>query len=153
MKLTNYGKSIVYKLYAFLVYLIPMLILFFVNMKEYTTNSRISFFGIIIIAFVIIAFKETVRKIINYDLFLSVNVAIFVVSLLAYFLAEKLILITAVSFVGCVLSSFVGAIATTYYNLSFIVDANGNKRKDTKPGLTLKQALKETYLSALTKGE
>ena len=147
MKLTNFGKSVLWKILAFFIYLIPMVALFWWNYDEYTTDSRLSFFGIVIIGFVVIAFASTVEKIINYNVGLSVNAVIFIISIFAQFLGEQLCLISAVSFGGCVLSMLFGAVGNTYYRLAFIRDEQGRRRKDTSPGLPLKEVMRETVMT------
>ena len=86
--MTNYAKSIVYKIYAFLAYLVPMAILFICNFSEYTSNSKLSFFGILLLGFIITAFSGTVKKIFNYNISLSVSAVIFIIALLSYFMGE-----------------------------------------------------------------
>ena len=148
MKLTNYGQSILFRIYAFLVYLVPMLILFFCNMQEYTSNSAFSFFGIVLIGFVAIAFCGTLKKILNYNIGLSVSAIIFIVALMSKYLGEQLLLISGCSFVGSVLAMFFGAISNTYSRFAFVIDEQGRKRKDKSEALPLKEIWKETlYIS------
>ena len=151
--MTNYGKCILYKLYAFLAYATPMAILFFCNISEYTSNSKLSFFGILVIGFVVTAFSGTVKKIFNYNISLSVSAVIFIIALISYYMGEKLMVISGVSFIGSALSSLVGAVAETYANWSFITDETGRKRKDNSKAIPDKQAWQETYMMANLKGE
>ena len=146
MKLTNFGKSVLYKIYSFLVYLIPMLTLFFINLDNYTTDSRLSFFGIIVLGFVLIAFCGTIKKIINYNLGLTINAIIFIIAIFAEYLGKGLMLISFVSFLGNLFAMFFGAIANTYYRLAFITDEKGRRRKDTSEGLPLKEVWRETIM-------
>ena len=148
MKLTNYGQSVLFKIYAFLAYLVPMLVLFFCNMNEYTSDSTFSFFGIVLIGFIAISFCGTLKKIINYNLGLSVSVIIFVIALMSKYLGEQLLLISCCSVLGSIFAMFFGAISTTYEHFSFIVDENGRKRKDKAEALPLSEIWKETlYIS------
>ena len=151
--MTNYGKSIVYKIYAFIAYLVPMLILFFCNLSEYTSDSRLSFFGILIIGFLITALSGTIKKIFNYNISLSISASIFIVALISYYMGEKLLLISGVSFIGSALSSLVGAVADTYMRLAYIQDEGGRRRKDTSKAISDKEAWRETYLFGNIKGE
>jgi hypothetical protein len=144
MKLTNYGQSVLFKIYAFLVYLVPMLILFFCNMDAYTSDSAFSFFGIVLIGFVAIAFCGTLKKIFNYNIGLSISAIIFVVALMSKYLGEQLLLISGCSFIGSVFSLVFGAISNTYYRLAFIVDENGRRRKDKAPALPFSEIWRET---------
>ena len=144
MKLTNYGQSILYKIYAFLVYLVPMVGLFLFNMDEYISDATFSFFGIVLIGFVSIAFCGTLKKIFNYNLGLSVSAVIFIIALLTKYLGEQLMLISGCSLFGNVLSMFFGSISNTYHRLSFITDENGRKRKDRSPALPLSEIWRET---------
>lgn len=133
-----------FKIYAFLLYLLPMLILFFCNMEAYTTDSRLSFFGILIVGFVCIAFCNTVKKIFKYNIGLSVSAMIFIIAMLSKYLGEQLMLISGCSFLGSVLSLVFGAISNTYYRFAFIIDAEGRKRKDKSKAIPLKEAWSET---------
>ena len=144
MKITNYGQSVLFKIYAFLAYLVPMLILFFCNLSEYTSDSTFSFFGIVLLGFISIAFCGTIKKIINYNIGLSVSAIIFIISLMAKYLGEQLLLISGCSFIGSVLALVFGAIANTYYRFAFITDENGRKRKDKSEALPLSEAWRET---------
>ena len=147
MKITNHTQSILFKIYAFLVYCVPMFVLFFVNIDKYTSSSKFSFLGIIVLGFIAIAFANTVKKIINYNIGLSVSAIVFVISLLAQYLGEQMIIISFASFIGSVLSMIVGEIANTYYRFSFIVDEQGNKRKNKAKAMTLKEIWSETVFS------
>lgn len=144
MKLTNYGQSVLFKLYAFFVYLTPMLVLFFCNMDEYTSDATFSFFGIVLLGFVAIAFCGTLKKIFNYNLGLSISAIIFIVALMAKYLGEQLLLISGCSFIGSALALIFGAISNTYYRFAFITDDKGRRRKDTAQALPLKEIWKET---------
>lgn len=144
MKLTNYGQSVMFKIYAFLVYLIPMTILFIFNMDNYTSDATFSFFGIVLLGFVAIAFCGTLKKIFNYNLGLSVSAVIFIVALMSKYLGEQMLLISGCSFLGSAFSLVFGSISNTYYRLSFIIDEQGRKRKDKTPALPLAEAWRET---------
>ncbi len=104
-------------------------------------NQDISF------GFIAIAFANTVKKIINYNIGLSVSAIVFVISLLAQYLGEQMIIISLASFIGSVLSMIVGEIANTYYRFAFIVDEQGNKRKNKAKAMTLKEIWSETVFS------
>lgn len=145
MKFTNYGKFIIYKLYTFLAYAAPMLVLFFWKYVDYSTNSRVGFFGILIVAFVIIAFKNTLLKIFKADLMLSVSTLLFVFSILSKFVANELILITGFSMLGSILSRFVAIVGNTYLEYAYIEDEQGRKIKDKSPAIPDKQAWRESY--------
>ena len=144
MKLTNMGQSVMFKIYAFLVYLLPMVVLFIANFDAYTTDSKISFFGITLLIFVCIAFCNTLKKIINYNLGMTFSVIIFIIAIASKYLGEQLLLISGCSIIGSVLSLVFGAISNTYYRFAFIEDEQGRKRKDTSPAMPLKEAWKET---------
>lgn len=152
MKITNFGQSILFKIYGFLLYLVPMLILFFCNMKEYLGDSAFSFFGIVLLGFVAIAFCGTLKKIFNYNISLSISALIFIIALLSKYLGNQLMLISGASFIGSVLSMFAGAISNTYYRFAYIVDEQGRRRKDKTQAIPLKEAWQET-ISVFNKGE
>ena len=145
--MTNFGKSILFKFYGFLAYLVPMLVLFIIKYNDYTTDSRLSFFGIILLGFVLIAFCGTLKKIFNYNLGLSISAVIFIIALFTRYLGNGLLLISFVSFIGNIFSMFFGMIANTYYRFAFITDAQGRKRKDTGKALPFKEIWRETVMT------
>ena len=114
MKLTNHGKSVLYKIYAFLAYSSIMFVLFVVKLNEYTTDSRLGFYAIIVLAFVIVAFKDTIKNIFNYNLLLSVSVILLVCALLGYTIGREMILISTCSVIASIISMFFGVVADTY---------------------------------------
>ena len=131
MKLTNHAQSVLFKIYAFLVYCLPMAVLYFCNIENYNSDSKLSFMGVLLIGFVAIAFANTVKKIINYNIGLSVSSIIFVIALLSKFLGEQLIMISGASFIGSVFALIFSEISNTYSRFAFKIDAEGRKRKDS----------------------
>ena len=145
MKLSNHGKSVLYKLYAFLAYSAIMLTLFFVKLKDYAPENRLGFYSIIVLVFVLIAFKNTMKKIITYNLQLSASVITLACAILGYTVGKEMILIASASVVGSILSMFFGVVAETYAEYAYITDANGIKRKNLAIAISDRQAWRESY--------
>lgn len=153
MKLTNHGKSVLYKIYAFLAYSSIMFVLFVLKLNEYTTDSRLGFYAIIVLAFVIVAFKDTIKNIFNYNLLLSVSVILLICALLGYTIGREMILISTCSVIASIISMFFGVVADTYAEYAFFTDKNGIKRKNLEVAISDKQAWRESYGFCFAKEE
>ena len=154
MKLTNSGKCLLYRVLSFLVYLIPMTILFIVNIDSYSSGGGIfGFWGFIVLAFVFISFKQNVIDMFKKQTLLSVSGVFFIFSLIMRFLATEMLLITCVSFLASLLSSFVSIVADTYELLSYkLID--GVKQKNLDKAMPDKKAWAMAYgLCYIEKGE
>lgn len=153
MKLSNHGKSVLYKLYAFLAYASIMLTLFFVKLQDYAPENRLGFYSVIVLIFIIIAFKDTMKKIINYNLQLSASVITLACAILGYTVGKEMILIASASVAGSILSMFFGVVADTYAEYAYITDSNGIKRKNLARAISDKQAWRESYGFCFAKDE
>lgn len=153
MKLSNHGKSVLYKLYAFLAYASIMLTLFFVKLQDYAPENRLGFYSVIVLIFIIIAFKDTMKKIINYNLQLSASVITLACAILGYTVGKEMILIASASVVGSILSMFFGVVADTYAEYAYITDSSGIKRKNLARAISDKQAWRESYGFCFAKEE
>lgn len=153
MKLSNHGKSVLYKLYAFLAYASIMLTLFFVKLQDYAPENRLGFYSVIVLIFIIIAFKDTMKKIIDYNLQLSASVITLACAILGYTVGKEMILIASASVVGSILSMFFGVVADTYAEYAYITDSNGIKRKNLALAISDKQAWRESYGFCFAKEE
>ena len=153
MKLSNHGKSVLYKLYAFLAYASIMLTLFFVKLQDYAPENRLGFYSVIVLIFIIIAFKDTMKKIIDYNLQLSASVITLACAILGYTVGKEMILIASASVVGSILSMFFGVVADTYAEYAYITDSNGIKRKNLARAISDKQAWRESYGFCFAKDE
>ena len=153
MKLTNKGKAWLYRFYAFLVYLIPMITLFIVNYQEYDKDGgAVGFWGIIVIAFVVLAFKGYILNLFKKQPITTVSIAIFVVALVMKNIAGQMLLISAVSAIAALLSSFVSVVSDVFVEHSFKM-ADGEKVKQSAPAISDKQAWLEAYGYIFSKDE
>lgn len=154
MKLTNSGKCLIYRILSFLVYLIPMTILFIANIDTYSSGGGIfGFWGFIVLAFVFISFKQNIIDIFKKQALLSVSGVFFIFSLVMRFLATEMLLITCVSFLASLIASFVFIVADTYELMSYkLVD--GVKQKNLDKAVPDKKAWAMAYgFSYTEKGE
>ena len=148
MKLTNLGKFRLYKMYSFIAYLIPMLVLFLVEHEKYlsTPSYSFSFFGYAIVFLIIIAFKNVVLECLKKNLMLSLSLTLFIVSIITYYLADNLLLISFVSVIGSAFSFVVDKVADVYYANAYVCkDNNGIKQKNPAQALSDKEAWKIAY--------
>lgn len=113
---TNKGRYRFYKLISFLVYVLPLAILFGIGHEQYlkTAGSSLSFFGYIIVAFVLIAFKDKLLGFAKHNTILTVSIIIFIVSLIMRYLADELLLISGVSLFGALLSTITEPVCEVY---------------------------------------
>ena len=146
MKITNKGQAFIFKIYAFLVFLVPMSVLFAANYGEYKSDGAvIGFWGIILIAFVVLAFKDFVINFFKKQPLTTISLAIFIISMITAKLSGQLQLISGVALAASVLSSFVSVISDSFMNHAYIVQPNGEKTLNAAPAISVRQAAMEAY--------
>ncbi len=146
MKLTNKGQSRLFNFYAFLAYAIPMTLLFIFNNNAYkSSGSIVGFWGIVLFAFVVIAFREFLLKQLKNKMLLTLSIVWLIISLLMRYFADKMLLISFVSFFGALLSTFVTAVGDAYEAHAYKIE-NDEKVLNLEPAIPFKQALKEAVL-------
>lgn len=114
---TNRGRFYEYKAISFIIYLLPLIVLFSVNYGSYirSAGTSLSFFGYIIIAMILIAFKDKFLEFAKKNVVLSVSLVVFIVSIVMQYLAQELMLISGVSLFGAFLSCIVEPVADVYH--------------------------------------
>lgn len=143
--MTNLGMCYVYKLYAFLAYMVPMLSLYIVNVDHYYTEGTYwGFFSYIILAFVIISFKNSFINAFKTKTLITTSAVLLVFSLIMRYISDEMILICAVSLVGSIIQNFFEVVADVYYNYSYIVQ-DGIKKRNRAHALPQKEAWREAY--------
>lgn len=145
MKLTNSGMSRLYKLYSFLIYVIPMIVLFIIKKDAFSSDGGIfGFWGIIVLILCIIMFKDFCASFFKKQPILSVSIVLLVLGFFSEFLATYLTLIGVVSGVAGLLSSLVSVVADVYENHSYkIID--GEKIINKRAAIPQKEAWREAY--------
>ena len=144
--MTNGAMKKLYKLYAFVVYLIPMLILFFARINNYVNPEQaIGFFGIVLIIFVSLYFsRQILDKGFQGKTPIIISGILFIFSFITQYIANELMIITGVSFVAALLSEFINQVSYVYENYEYkIID--GVKRKNLDKALPQKDAWREAY--------
>lgn len=143
--MTNGAKCKLYRAYAFLVYALPMALLFILNHEAYAGKaSAIGFWGYIILIFVIAAFKDKFLTLFKNSSLLTISAIFFVIALTMRYLSDEMILIALVSLVGSVLSTFIDIVGDVYERHSKII-VDGVEQKNRKPAIPDKEAWKEAY--------
>nr|DAV17456.1 MAG TPA: hypothetical protein [Caudoviricetes sp.] len=143
--MTNGAKCLFYKGVSFLAYGIPMAALFFANRAAYVSEgASVGFFGYIIIAFLVVCFKNTVLEFIKTKTLLSVSVIIFAFSVLMLYLSKQMIMISTVSMIGSIFQSIFEAVADVYERYTWVME-EGIKHKNRKKAIPDKQAWLEAY--------
>ena len=144
--MTNGQKAVLYRLYSFLAYLVPMMVLFLINHNKYITEGgAFGFFGYILMIFIVVSFKNTFLDLIKSKTLLTVSAILFLFALLMKYLADEMLIITVFSFIGAALQLLFQMVADVYENHAYVTE-NGIKRKNRAPALTDAQAWKEAYL-------
>ena len=142
--MTNGAMKKLYKFYAFLVYLVPMLALLIIRREHYASPEKaIGIFGIMIIFFVVLYFQKQLFSM-KGKAFIIISGLLFVFSIITRFIAEELEIITGVSFVAAVISEFINIVANVYEDYEYKM-IDGVKRKNTERAITQKQAWREAY--------
>ena len=113
---SNKGRYLEYKAMSFGVYVLPMLILFAVENTHYlkSTGTTLSFFGYVIVAFILVAFKDKLIEAGKKNVILSVSLVVFIVSAIMCYLSEELLLISGVSLLGALGSTVMEPVADVY---------------------------------------
>lgn len=143
--MTNGAKCKLYRAYAFLVYALPMALLFILNHDAYAGKaSAFGFWGYIILIFVIAAFKDKFLTFFKNGSLLTISAIFFVIALTMRYLSEEMILISLVSLIGSLLSTFIDVVGDVYeWHSKIIVD--GIEQKNMKRAIPDAQAWKEAY--------
>lgn len=150
--MTNKGKAFLFKIYAFLIYLVPMAVLFAINYKEYDKDGGvIGFWGMVVIAFVVLAFKDYIITFFKKQPLMTVSLTVFIVSIITSELADKLALISGIAVIASLLSSFVSVISDSFMNHAYIIQPNGEKSLNTNEAISTRQATMEAYGFVFTK--
>lgn len=114
---TNKSRYIFYKWLSFLIYIIPLAVLFIIKRDDYITESggkTVSFFGYMVVIFVIVAFKDKVLTFAKKNTILTVSVIIFTIAWVMKYLANELLLISAVSLIGSLISTIIEPVVVVY---------------------------------------
>ena len=114
---TNKSRYIFYKWLSFLIYIIPLVVLFIIKRDDYITESggkTVSFFGYMVVIFVIVAFKDKVLTFAKKNTILTVSVIIFTIAWVMKYLANELLLISAVSLIGSLISTIIEPVVGVY---------------------------------------
>lgn len=143
--MTNLGKSYIYRLFSWCAYVIPLAVLFIINRDAYIApESTIGFFGIVIIALAVIAFKDTVINAFKRSPLMTLSIVLLVVGMMMESIAGQLSLIAAASLVGSCLHLIVDKVADVYHDRAYrIVD--GVKTRNREPALPDCEAWREAY--------
>ena len=149
--MTNLAKSYLYRLFAWVAYVLPLLVLFICNREAYvSTESAVGFFGILIIALAVIAFKETVINAFNRSPLLTISIVMLIVGMMMESLASQLSLIASVSIFGSCLHLIVDRVADVYRDRAYRV-VDGVKTKNRDPAMSDREAWSEAYSVKATK--
>lgn len=141
----NRTKCLLYKVGGWALYAVPMLILFFANHDEYKSDgSFFGFFGFVIMAFLVLAFKKSVIAFFKGKTLLCVSLLLLIFSCLMEYLAGNMILIAAVSAVGSVMQSVMEPVADVYEGYAYIEDGSG-RHLNRAPAIPDAQAWREAY--------
>ena len=113
---TNKGRYFEYKALSFAAYVLPLMVLFGAENAHYlkAAGTSLSFFGYILFALILVAFKDKIVNLGKKNVVLSVSIAIFAVSAIMRYLADELLLISGVSLFGALMSTVIEPVADVY---------------------------------------
>jgi len=102
----NTTKYYCYKTLAAICYAAPLAVLFALNFEEYVSSpgAGISFFGYILLAFVLFGAKGKILACAQKNTMLTVCIVVFITALIMQYLATQLLLISGAGLLGCVIS-------------------------------------------------
>lgn len=145
MKLTNSGMCRIYKLYTFLVYVIPMTILFIAKYDAFSSRGGIfGFWGIIVLILCVLMFKEFLASFFKKQPIISISIVLLTIGLFAEFLASYLTLIGIISGASGIASSMVSVVADVYNSHSYKM-VDGEKVLNKSVAISQKEAWREAY--------
>ena len=114
--MTNKGRYYLYKFISLVIYVLPLLILFACESGHYikSAGTTLSFFGYILIALILVAFKNKLLEFAKKNTVLTISMILFIISLIMRYLADEMLLISGVSVFGAFLSTIVEPVADVY---------------------------------------
>lgn len=144
--MTNLGKCYLYRFYAFLAYSVPMIALLIINREEYIQDkgARMGLYGFVVLALVVIAFKNTILSAVKKNPLLTVSIILLIFSVLMKSISTSMITICAVSIIGSLLMMFVDVVGDVYRDRAYIIK-DGIRMKNKQRAMTDREAWKEAY--------
>lgn len=145
----NVGRYRLYKLYSCIAYASPMAVLFGLNSQTYladtTGGKSIGFWGIVMLVFLILAFKNIIKDLITKNTILSVSLLMLTLSFAMRFIANQLMIISACSIGGSILLAIVEPVADYYYSVAYTQVSEDMRVKTNLPKVPHKEAWKRAY--------
>lgn len=125
---TNRARFRLYRFLSFLVYVLPLVILFACESERYlkSAGSSLSFFGYFLVAFALIAFKDKLLGFAKNNAVLTVSLVIFVISLVMRYLADELLIISGISLFGALLSAVIEPVGEVFAKRAERDEESGN---------------------------
>lgn len=114
---TNKARYLFYKWLSFLIYIVPLVILFAVKSGDYISDGggkTMSFWGYLLIIFAVVAFKDKVLNFAKKNTILTVSIIIFAIAWIMKYLANELLLISFISLLGSLISTFIEPVVNIY---------------------------------------
>lgn len=143
--MTNLGKSYLYRLLSWCAYVLPLAVLFVLNRDAYINpESAIGFFGILIIALAVIAFKETVINAFKRSPLMTLSIVLLVVGMMMESIAAQLSLIATASLLGSCLHLILDKVADVYHDRAYRI-RDGVRIRNRAPALPDRDAWREAY--------
>lgn len=144
--MTNAGKHLLYRVYSWGVYAVPMLIMWLANQETFgSTGSTVGMFGILVIALLLLAFRKEVLNLLKTRTLLTGSVALLVVAILMRVIADNLLMIAIVSCIGAAMQSSIEVVANVYERYAYIVNDDGIRVRNPAPALSDADAWREAY--------
>lgn len=125
MKLTNFGKMMIYRIYSLLAYIFPMLLVYFVFFFTGTPKTQVGFWGYIIIFMCLIFFKKVVMKAMTKQPMLTISIILFIFGLVLSDMGESMAIIGLASLIGALCSTIFLKVEKVYEANAYIA-VNGN---------------------------
>lgn len=143
--MTNMGKSYIYRLLSWLAYCVPLIVLFIANRDAYIkTESAVSFFGIVVIALGVIAFKSTVINAFKRSPLMTISVLLLLVGMFMNSIADQLSMIAVASLIGSCLHLTVDKVADVYAERAYKT-VDGVRQRNFERAIPDRQAWREAY--------
>ena len=147
MKISNYGKMIIYKIYSVLAYVLPMLATYFIFFHKAEPKTQFGFWFYIILFLCLIVGKNIIFERIKKNLVATVGVVMLIIGIFFSYMGDALTVIGVAGCISALICSVFIKVADVYHAHAFI-SVNGNTQvlqRNPAPAIKEKDAWKIAF--------
>lgn len=147
MKISNYGKMVIYKIYSVIAYILPMLITYFIFFHKAEPKTQFGFWFYIILFLCLIVGKNIIFERVKKNLIITAGVFMLVIGIFFSYMGEALTIIGVAGCISALTCTVFIKVADVYHAHAFI-SVNGNTQvlqRNPEPAIPEKDAWKIAY--------